>query len=425
MNDDELMGGLLQYLKTLIMQGHTEFTPLLNYAETANIFEAINEIGRLLQQYPSNEHVTRLSTLLQLFVLREQSKKLGTRFTLDDSPIYISSLDMVTLPSGEPSVPLSIIIPVKDERENLPILYDELATVLRTLSGAYEIIFIDDGSTDGSTDWLEALPARDKSVRVIVFRRNYGQTAALSAGFKAARGEVVVSLDADLQNDPADIPKLLAKLAEGYDMVCGWRKKRKDFFVTRRIPSLMANWLINKLIKCTGVHLHDFGCSLKAYKIGIVKNIKLYGEMHRFIPVFAAWLGVRITEMEVNHRPRTLGTTKYGLSRVTRVLFDLLPLRFFSDFITRPVQFYGKLAIYLTLLGSFVVLLLALLSTLNVISSTTLIICGMLGVLGVAALIIVCQGILGEISIRQYFETQNKEQYVIKKIVEADPSCAE
>lgn len=321
-------------------------------------------------------------------------------------------------------VALSVIIPINNEVENLPILHREVAQALRDLKQPWELILVDDGSTDGSIAVMEDIVAADPRVTIIVFRRNYGQTAALSAGFKLARGEVVVTLDGDLQNDPSDIPMLLEVMSEGNDMVCGWRRDRKDKMITRRIPSLVANWIINKLIAGTGVQLHDFGCSLKAYKLNIVRNINLYGEMHRFIPVFAAWLGVRIAEVEVNHRPRTHGVTKYNLSRVWRVIFDLLPLRFFSDYMTRPIHFFGKIANYMVALGLGGITLTTMLAKFFGMQSETLTFCLMVEVLLIGGMLILCQGLIGEVLIRTYFEAQGKRQFVIERIIRNDGTCA-
>ena len=312
---------------------------------------------------------------------------------------------------------LSIVIPIQNEKENIPLLYDELIAVLNNLKEEYEIIFINDGSTDGSREVLEDLATKDENVRVIQFRRNYGQTAAMNAGFKYARGSVVITLDGDLQNDPADIPRLLEKMAEGYDLVSGWRKNRQDKLVTRKIPSLIANRIINKLIEGTGVQLHDFGCTLKAYKRGIIKNIQLYGEMHRFIPVFAAWLGVKVTEIPVNHRARKYGVAKYNLSRVSRVIFDLIVVRFFSDYMTRPIQFFGKIAkklVGLGLIGIFILTCLNLFANLPVSLNTLILLTAMLLF---ASLQILFAGLLGEIMIRSYFEGQKKDYYVVEKII--------
>jgi glycosyltransferase involved in cell wall biosynthesis len=333
--------------------------------------------------------------------------------------------------SQDTVIKLSIVIPIKDERDNVIPLYTELSHVIDSLDypkNATEIIFVDDGSTDGSTPIMQALAACDPVVQLIIFRRNYGQTAALSAGFRFARGEIIITLDGDLQNDPADIPRLLAKMAEGYDLVSGWRRNRQDKMLSRRLPSIVANRLINKLIEGTNVQLHDFGCTLKAYKKGIVKNIRLYGEMHRFIPVFAAWLGVNVTEIEVHHRPRVNGVAKYNLSRVTRVIFDLIVVRFFADYLTRPIQFFGKIAKKLTTWGLIGLGGVGVLSYLNwlpfsldtIFLSTALLLMG--------ALQIVLVGLLGEILVRSYFEGQDKDPYVIKDIIsnsEEDKPCAE
>ena len=322
---------------------------------------------------------------------------------------------------GEDKLPreigLSIVVPIHNEEENIPLLYEELVAVLSNLREAYEIILVNDGSTDGSRQALEQIARGDRNVRVIEFRRNYGQTAALSAGFKYARGSVVITMDADLQNDPADIPRLLEKMAEGYDLVSGWRKDRNDKQLTRVIPSKIANGLINRLISATGVQLHDYGCTLKAYKRGIIKNINLYGEMHRFIPCFAAWLGVKVTEIPVNHRPRIHGQAKYGLSRVPRVIFDLLVVRFFADYMTRPIQFFGKIARKLGAVGVLLLFLLCLatLFTPLVLSAGELLI--MLAILMVAVLQIITMGLLGEIMVRAYFETQKKDSFIVRRII--------
>jgi len=315
------------------------------------------------------------------------------------------------------AVALSIVVPILNEEENIRLLYQKLEKVLGTLKEAYEIVFVDDGSTDGSRVVLSEIAAANPHVKVIQFRRNYGQTAALNAGFKYARGGVVVTMDGDLQNDPADIPRLLEKMAEGYDLVSGWRKDRKDTFVTRKIPSFVANRIINKLIEGTGVQLHDFGCTLKAYKKGIVKNIHLYGEMHRFIPVFAAWLGVKVTEIPVNHLPRQFGIAKYNLSRVSRVIFDLIVVRFFSDYMTRPIQFFGKIAKNLLGMGMVTILFLALMSLLTPVKISLSVIILLTALLFFATLQIISMGLLGEIMIRSYFETQNKDYYVVEHVL--------
>lgn len=312
---------------------------------------------------------------------------------------------------------LSVVIPVCDEQDNIPVLYEELHRVLEEAGLSHEIIFVDDGSMDGSNAVIEDICERDPRVRLIEFSRNYGQTAALSAGFKYSMGKVVVTLDGDLQNDPADIPVLLETMSKGYDLVNGWRKDRQDAFLNRKLPSFIANKLINKLIAGTGVRLNDYGCTLKAYKSGLVKNISLYGEMHRFVPVFAAWLGARITEIPVHHRPRVNGRTKYNLSRISRVIFDLIVVRFFSDYLTRPIQFFGKIAKRLFLL-SFLGLggLLGLkLSTGLPLSYDTLFILG--GIAFFSCMQVVFMGLLCEILIRSYFENQDKDSFVVRRFV--------
>lgn len=314
-------------------------------------------------------------------------------------------------------VGLSVVVPVYNEAGNIEPLFGEILATLEGLGQSFEILFVDDGSRDGTDRALEALAKRDKRVRVIQFRRNYGQTAALAAGFKYCRGEIVVTLDGDMQNDPADIPRLLEKMAEGYDLVNGWRKNRQDKALTRRLPSWAANRLINKLIEGTGVQLHDFGCTLKAYKKGIIKNIYLYGEMHRFIPVFAAWLGVEVAEIAVNHRPRAYGVAKYGLSRVWRVIFDLIVVRFFSDNMTRPIQFFGKLAKKSSMVGFGIIAALwglKLYPGLPVSYDALLI---LFALVCISALQIVTLGLTGELLLRSYFESQDKDHYVVKRIL--------
>ncbi len=288
---------------------------------------------------------------------------------------------------------------------------------LNNMEQNYEIVFVDDGSHDGSKDVLERIAEEDQDVRIINFRRNYGQTAALNAGFKYSRGAVVITLDGDLQNDPADIPRLLEKMSEGYDLVSGRREKRMDKMLTRKIPSFIANKIINKLIEGTGVQLKDFGCTLKAYKRGIIKNINLYGEMHRFIPVFAAWLGVKVAEVSVNHRPRIYGSAKYNLSRVSRVVFDLIVIRFFSDPKTTPIQFFGKIAKKIAVIGIIAILALLCLALFanSTISMNTVVLS--FGILLLAVLQIAFMGLLGEIMMRTYFEGQKKDYYTVEKII--------
>ena len=248
----------------------------------------------------------------------------------------------VTLPE------ISLVIPVYNEEGNLPNLYREITEVLESYGRAYEIVFIDDGSTDASFALLSALHHQDSRVRVIRFRKNFGQTAALAAGFAEALAPAIVTLDADLQNEPADIPRLVERLDAGFDIVCGWRKDRKDPFVSRILPSTIANWLISVT---TGVHLHDYGCTLKAFRADVVKHLQLYGEMHRFVPAVASSIGVSIDEVVVGHRARSEGESKYGISRTFRVVLDLMTVKFLLSYSSRPLQIFGSAGLLMGLVG--------------------------------------------------------------------------
>src|SRR5208337_4777594 len=242
---------------------------------------------------------------------------------------------------------VSIVVPLYNEEENVEVLHERIMEVLTSNNIDYEIIYVDDGSNDNTLQLLDALQSRHKNIIVLSLRRNFGQTAAFAAGFDFARGDIVITMDGDLQNDPKDIPRLLEAIKD-YDVVSGWRKKRKDPFLSRRLPSIVANWLISKV---TGVRLHDYGCSLKAYRREVVKNLKLYGEMHRFIPAVASWYGVRIAEIETIHHPRLRGKSKYGISRTMRVLLDLITVKFLQSFSTRPMQFFGPMGLIFCLFG--------------------------------------------------------------------------
>jgi glycosyltransferase involved in cell wall biosynthesis len=246
---------------------------------------------------------------------------------------------------------LSIVIPVYNEEGSIEELYGELKNTLKNLPDSTEVIFIDDGSTDGSTDKLRKISGEDEKFKLIVLGRNYGQTAAMASGIKFARGNIIVTLDADLQNKPDDIPKLIEQMHKGYDVVSGWRKKRKDAFLSRRLPSGIANWMISCL---TGVKLHDYGCTLKAYKSEFIKNLSLHGEMHRFLPAYCFWHGARITEVEVGHFPRIHGKSKYSLNRVFKVMLDLLVVKFLLSYLGKPIYIFGGIAITSFLLGSVV-----------------------------------------------------------------------
>ncbi len=328
---------------------------------------------------------------------------------------------MMTKTQNDPKPPqISVVAPLLDEQDNLPALY---AQITGALAGRYEyeLIFIDDGSTDRSFEILKGFQAADPRVRVIRFRRNFGQTAALSAGFKYARGEVVVALDADLQNDPADIPRLVAKLDEGYDVVSGWRKVRHDDALTRRLPSRLANGLISSI---TGVHLHDYGCTLKAYRREILAEMRLYGEMHRFIPALASWSGARIAECVVNHRPRTAGKAKYGLARTLKVILDLITVKFLGSFSTKPIYIFGGLgglAAGGAMLSGLAVLYQKFLSPTHLAMNRNPLLV-LTALLITSTIQFILMGLLAELLVRTYHESQNRPTYVIREILESSDS---
>ena len=308
---------------------------------------------------------------------------------------------------------LSVIIPLYNEEENLPLLYEKLKEYLESLKKEYEILFVDDGSADRTLSILEEIQAKDNRVVVLSLRRNFGQTAAFAAGFDFARGDIVVTMDGDLQNDPVDISKLL-ELIKDHDLVSGWRKKRKDPFFSRRLPSLVANWLISKV---TGVKLHDYGCSLKAYRRDVIKNLKLYGEMHRFIPAVASWYGVRVAEVEVAHHPRLKGKSKYGISRTLKVVLDLITVKFLQSFSTKPIQFFGPIGVVCGFLGFLISLYLAIDKIFlgHQIGGRPLLLLGALMI--IVGIQLIGMGLLGEMLVRVYHESQRKPTYVIKKIL--------
>ncbi len=312
---------------------------------------------------------------------------------------------------------LSVVVPLLNEQDNVRAIYDQITQALADKYD-YEIIFIDDGSTDNSFSILSQLHTTDPRVSVIRFRKNFGQTAALAAGFAHAQGRLIAALDADLQNDPADIPKLIAKLDEGFDIVSGWRKKRHDKTITRLIPSVIANWLIAKI---TGVKLHDFGCTLKVYRREVLAETKLYGEMHRFIPALASWSGAQITECVVNHRPRTAGTAKYGLGRTVKVILDLITIKFLGSFSTKPIYIFGGLGIA-TALGSVVSGLVVLYQKfisathLSMNRNPLLVLTAMLITTTVQFILM---GLLAELLVRTYHESQNRPTYVVREILES------
>ncbi len=315
------------------------------------------------------------------------------------------------------SIDVSVIIPVFNERENIRLLYDELREVLEQQDRTWEVIFIDDGSTDGTTEVLRELSQQEAHLRTVVFRRNFGQTAALSAGFDHARGQVMVPMDGDLQNDPRDIPRLLELVEQGYDVVSGWRRNRCEPFLSRRLPSLVANWFIGRLTK---VRIHDYGCTLKAYRRDVIRNVKLYGEMHRFIPVYASWVGASVLEVEVNHRPRRHGSSKYGLFRVFKVSLDLLTVKFLGSYGTSPIYAFGGAGIVLCALGVFSgawTLWERIVYGTWVHQNPVILLAVFLFLLGTQSILM---GLLAEISIRTYYESQQKTTYYVREILSRD-----
>jgi glycosyltransferase involved in cell wall biosynthesis len=308
---------------------------------------------------------------------------------------------------------ISIVIPLLNEEENVEMLYERLHTVLEQQNTKYEIIFVDDGSTDNTLSLLEKIQQKDPHVVVLSLRRNFGQTAAFAAGFDFARGDIVITMDGDLQNDPNDIPKLIDAIAD-VDLVSGWRKNRQDTFISRKLPSMIANWLISKV---TGVRLHDYGCSLKAYRRDVVKNLRLYGEMHRFIPAVASWYGVRIKEIETVHHPRLRGTSKYGIGRTIKVLLDLITVKFLQSFSTKPIQFFGPIGVLFGLLGAGLCTYLSLEKLFAGISvgGRPLLLLGVL--LIIVGVQFIGMGLLGEMIVRVYHESQKKPIYTLKKIL--------
>lgn len=321
------------------------------------------------------------------------------------------------------SIHLSVVIPLYNEEGNILPLYEQLSAALDALGTSYEVIVIDDGSRDASFARLKEVHARDPRWQVIQFRRNFGQTAGVAAGFQQARGDVVVTLDADLQNDPADIGRVLQKLDEGYDIVSGWRVNRKEALLTRRLPSQTANWLISRT---TGVSLHDYGCSLKAYRREVVKGVRLYGDLHRFIPALASQMGVRVAEIPVNDRPRLSGQSKYGLSRTFRVFLDLIGVIFLLSYFNRPLRVFGGIGVIVGGVGGLILLYLGYVRVIlsQPIGERPLTLLGILMVvLGVQ---MISTGLIADMVMRTYYESQGKPTYYVREmLVTAEDNSAE
>lgn len=309
-------------------------------------------------------------------------------------------------------VDLSIVVPIYNEEESITHLYERVTAALANTALAYELILVDDGSSDRSFLLLKDIAGLDARVKVIRFRRNFGQTAAMAAGFDAASGRVVVPMDGDLQNDPTDIPKLLAKIDEGYDVVSGWRKDRQDTFINRKLPSMIANGLISRF---TGVHLHDYGCTLKAYRREVLEGVNLYGEMHRFVPALASQVGAKVTELPVKHHPRMYGTSKYGISRTVRVVLDLMTVKFLLSYSTKPIQLFGKWGVY-TLLAGFLsgttTVYMKIFEHFSMNRNPLWILTVFLLFMGIQFIVL---GLLGELNARTYYEAQGKPIYVVRE----------
>ena len=311
---------------------------------------------------------------------------------------------------------VSVVVPIYNERENIPLLYDQVKDALRKLERDHEIVFVDDGSRDGSLEELRKLATADRQVKVVRFRRNYGQTAAMQAGLQMASGDVIVTMDGDLQNDPADIGMMLAKIDEGYDLVHGWRKKRQDTFLNRRLPSLIANWLISRT---TRFPIHDLGCTLKAIRREIAHDLELYGEMHRFIPILAHERGARCVEVETNHHPRQFGQTKYGISRTFRVILDLLTVKFLLHYLASPMKLFGMVGLCCALLSAISGIATVVMKWPGGIDMTG----NPLLLLTVFSLLVCVQffglGLLGELGSRIYFG-RDRQPYTVRELINFD-----
>jgi glycosyltransferase involved in cell wall biosynthesis len=310
---------------------------------------------------------------------------------------------------------LSLIIPVYNEQDTLPLLFDAIYQTMKPMNHSWEVVFVDDGSHDKSLAVLQGYAEKDtEHIRVISFRRNFGQTAAIAAGLDYSKGDIIILLDADMQNDPADIPLLLAKLDEGYDLVSGWRKNRQDNAVTRNFPSMLANRLISWV---TGVHLHDYGCTLKAYRRDVLEGFRLYGEMHRFIPVFANSVGAKITELPVRHHARKFGKTKYGLERTAKVVLDLFTVKFLVSYASKPIYLFGGAGGLLMIISSIIMFYLItrrLVFLVGIANSPLLQISAMFFILGFQSILM---GLIAELLVRTYHESQRKPTYRIRTLL--------
>ncbi len=317
---------------------------------------------------------------------------------------------------------ISVIIPLLNEEENITLLYEELKEVMMGIDNDHELLFIDDGSKDNTLNILRQIQEKDDKVVIVSFRKNFGQTAAMAAGFDYAKGDVIITMDGDLQNDPHDIPRMLDEINAGNDVVTGWRHDRKDAFISRKLPSMIANKIISKT---TGVNLHDYGCTLKAFRKEIIKNVKLYGEMHRFIPAIASGMGIDFTEIKVNHRARRFGTSKYGISRTIRVILDLLTVKFLLSYATKPIQVFGLLGLISSGLGfiiAFVMTLQRQIFGIPLSDRPLLFLAVLLIFIGIQ---LVSLGLIAELQARTYHESQNKPVYHVKAVFEHKDSMIE
>lgn len=317
---------------------------------------------------------------------------------------------------------VSVILPVHNEEKNLQPLNLSLRDSLEQLGRSYEIIYVDDGSTDRSLEELRDIAAQDPRIKVVALRRNYGQTAAMSAGLDHASGGILIPMDADGQNDPADIGKLIEKLDQGYDVVSGWRKERKDKLLTRRVPSSAANHLISRL---SGVPLHDYGCSLKAYRREVLADVKLYGEMHRFIPIYASWAGASVTEIPVTHHPRRAGKSKYGLSRTLKVLFDLITIKFMSSYLTKPLYLFGTAGLICLLVSVISMLFSLYYRFIHDVHFNRMPLATLAMIMFAMGFQFIFMGLLAEMVVRTYHESQNKPTYLVRERINVDEKASQ